>query len=104
MSAAMNPEPGAWPDLTVPGWPDTRDTLHMWTQIVGKVRLGLMPMINQWWQVALYVSARGLTTSLMPTGDRGLEIEFDFVDHVLDLRTTDGERRQVALEPRSVAS
>jgi hypothetical protein len=61
-------------------------------------------MINHWWQVPLYVSARGLTTSLMPTGGRGLEIEFDFVDHVLDLRTTDGERRQVALEPRSVAS
>jgi Family of unknown function (DUF5996) len=104
MSAAMNPEPRAWPELTGPGWPDTRDTLHMWTQIVGKVRLGLMPMVNQWWQVTLYVSARGLTTSLMPAGDRGLEIEFDFVDHVLDLRTTDGARRQVALEPRSVAS
>jgi hypothetical protein len=63
-----------------------------------------MPMINHWWQVPLYVSARGLTTSLMHAGDRGLEVEFDFVEHVLDLRTTDGERRQVALEPRSVAS
>ncbi len=94
----------AWPDLTVLRWDDTRDTLHMWTQIVGKVRLGLMPMINHWWQVPLYVSARGLTTSLMHAGGRGLEIEFDFVDHVLDLRTTDGERRRVALEPRSVAS
>jgi uncharacterized protein DUF5996 len=93
-----------WPDLTLSRWQDTRDTLHLWTQVVGKVRLGLEPMINHWWQVPLYVSARGLTTSLMPAGDRGLEIEFDFVDHALDLRTTDGARRQVPLEPRSVAS
>ena len=95
---------GPWPDLTLPRWQDTRDTLHLWTQVVGKVRLALSPMINHWWQVPLYVSARGLTTSLMHAGDRGLEIEFDFVDHALDLRTTDGARRQVPLEPRSVAS
>jgi hypothetical protein len=101
MSAAPG---GAWPDLTLSHWEDTRDTLQLWTQIVGKVRLGLMPMINHWWQVALYVSARGLTTSLMPVGNRGLEIEFDFVDHVLDLRTTDGQRQQVALQARSVAN
>src|SRR5438309_1516769 len=88
-----------WPDLTLSNWQDTRDTLHMWTQVVGKVRLALEPMINHWWQVTLYVSARGLTTSIMPAGDRGLEIEFDFVDHVLDLRATDGARRQV---PRTV--
>ena len=93
-----------WPDFVTPAWIDTRDTVHMWTQVVGKVRLALMPMINHWWQVTLYVSARGLTTAVMPTGDRGLEIEFDFVDHVLELRTTDGQHRQVALEPRSVAS
>jgi hypothetical protein len=94
----------AWPDLAASPWSDTRDTLHMWTQVVGKVRLALTPMMNQWWQVALYVSSRGLTTSLMHAGDRGLEIEFDFVDHVLDLRTTSGDRRQIALEPRTVAS
>jgi hypothetical protein len=94
---------GPWPDLTLSGWQDTRDTLHLWTQVVGKVRLALNPMINHWWQVPLYVSARGLTTSLMHAGDRGLEIEFDFVDHALDLRTTDGDGRQVPLEPRSVA-
>src|SRR5688572_21290724 len=93
-----------WPDLTLPGWQDTRDTLHLWTQVVGKVRLALEPMLNHWWQVTLYVSARGLTTSLMPAGDRGLEIEFDFRDHRLELRTTEGELRPVALEPRSVAS
>ncbi len=93
-----------WPVLTLGEWQDTRDTLHMWSQIVGKVRMALEPMLNHWWQVTLYVSARGLTTSLMPAGDRGLEIEFDFRDHRLELRTTDGELRHVALEPRSVAS
>jgi hypothetical protein len=92
-----------WPDLT-PAWDDTRETLHMWTQIVGKIKLALMPMINHWWNVALYVSSRGLTTALMPTGDRSLEIEFDFIRHVLELRTTDGRLRSVALEPRSVSS
>jgi len=92
----------AWPDLTSP-WADTRDTVHMWTQVVGKIKLVLNPMINHWWQVPLYLSARGLTTSLMPAGRQGLEIEFDFVDHSLYLRTTDGSLRAVALEPRSVA-
>ena len=105
MSAATDPgRSAAWPNLTLLPWDDTRDTLHLWTQIVGKVRLGLTPMINHWWQVPLYVSSRGLTTSLMHAGGRGVEIEFDFVDHVLELRTTDGERQRVALEPRSVAS
>jgi hypothetical protein len=105
----VNAEPGQvgggeWPDLTLSTWTDTRDTLHMWIQVVGKVRLALMPMINHWWNVPLYVSARGLTTSLMPAGGRGLEIEFDLVDHVLELRTTDGAHRHIALESRSVAS
>jgi hypothetical protein len=76
----------------------------MWTQVVGKIRMALEPPMNHWWQVTLYVSARGLTTSLMHAPDRSLEIEFDFVDHVLVLRTTDGEHRMVALQPRSVAS
>jgi hypothetical protein len=76
----------------------------MWIQVVGKVRLALTPRINHWWNVALYVSARGLTTSLMHTEGRGLEIEFDFIDHVLELRTTDGDRRHVVLEPQSVAT
>jgi len=93
----------AWPELTLSEWDDTRATLHMWTQVVGKVRLALEPMVNHWWQVPLYVSARGLTTSLMPAGGRGLEMEFDFVDHVLDIRTSAGEARRVALQPRSVA-
>ena len=90
-----------WPELTP--WQDTRDALHMWTQVVGKVRLALEPMVNHWWQVPLYVSGRGFTTGLMHSGGRGLEIEFDFVGHQLDLRTTDGRRQQVALEPQPVA-
>jgi hypothetical protein len=94
---------GAWPDLTLSTWTDTRDTLHMWIQVVGKIRMALTPLINHWWNVPLYLSSRGLTTSLMHTGAVGLEIEFDFIDHVLELRTTDGASRQVALEPRSVA-
>jgi hypothetical protein len=99
-----NPSNPAWPDLTLSKWEDTRDTLHLWTQVVGKVRLGLEPMRNHWWQVTLYVSARGLTTSLMPTDDgRGLEIQFDFIEHLMLLETTDGGRQTVALAPRSVA-
>jgi hypothetical protein len=95
---------GTWPDLGEVDWHETRDTLHLWTQVVGKVKLALNPMINHWWQVPLYVSARGLTTSLMHAGDQGLEIEFDFVDHQLSLRSSTGAHRQVRLEARSVAS
>jgi hypothetical protein len=95
--------PAEWPELTLSAWEDTRDTLHLWTQVVGKVRLALEPMANHWWQVPLYVSARGLTTSLMHTDGRGLAIDFDFVDHVLVLRSSVGETRTIALEPRSVA-
>jgi len=94
---------GRWPELT-PGWEDTQVTVQLWTQVVGKVRLALAPSVNHWWQVPLYLSARGLTTSTMPAADGGLEIEFDFIDHVLVLQTTSGERRTVALEPRTVAS
>jgi hypothetical protein len=93
-----------WPELTLSTWTDTRDTVHMWSQVVGKIRLALEPPLNHWWQVTLYVSARGLTTSLMHVPDHGIEIEFDLIDHVLDVRSTDGRRRTVALEPRSVAS
>ena len=92
-----------WPELTLARWEDTRDTLHMWLQIVGKIRLGLEPMLNHWWQVTLYVSPRGLTTSMMPAGSRGLEIEFDFVDHALVFRTSDGGVRSLPLQPQTVA-
>jgi hypothetical protein len=96
-------ETPAWPTLTLSEWADTRDTLHMWTQIVGKVALALNPMANHWWQIALHISARGLTTGLMHSDDRGVEIEFDFVHHQLQVRTTDGRERSVDLEPRTVA-
>ena len=95
--------PLEWPELTLERWDTTRETLHRWTQIVGKVRLALEPMVNHWWQVPLYVSSRGLTTSLMPgNGGVGLEMEFDFLSHVLLIRTTSGEVRSVGLRPRSV--
>ncbi|HKC20064.1 MAG TPA: DUF5996 family protein [Candidatus Dormibacteraeota bacterium] len=92
-----------WPELTLESWESTRKTLHMWTQIVGKIRLALEPMVNHWWQVPFYVSARGLTTSLMPAGGVDLEIEFDFIDHALQFRTTRGETRSVRLKPQAVA-
>ncbi|MBW8824956.1 MAG: hypothetical protein JF603_01200 [Acidobacteria bacterium] len=102
-SAGEDARASAWPALTLSEWDDTRTLLHLWTQIVGKIRMGLEPMINHWWQVTLYVSARGLTTSLMPAGDRGVEIELDFIDQVLDLRATDGRRQYIPLESGSVA-
>src|SRR5438034_11242406 len=72
-----------WPALPVDEWADTYTTLHLWTQVVGKIRLALSPRMNHWWEVPLYVTARGLTTSPMPAGGRALEIAFDFVDHRL---------------------
>lgn len=94
---------GAWPSLRVEDWSDTRDTLHMWTQIVGKIRMAHAPMLNHWWQVTLYVSPRGLTTSSIPHGTRLFDIEFDFVDHQLHIRTDDGQARHIALEPKTTA-
>lgn len=99
-STAGNP---AWPELPLAGWDDTRATLHLWTQIVGKTRLALAPMENHWWQVALYLTARGLTTSPMPAGARSLEVELDFVDHRLLARTSDGATAHLDLAPRTVA-
>ena len=93
----------AWPELPYAAWKDTCATLHLWTQIVGKVRLAVTPWLNHSWHVPLYPTARGLTTSCMHRGDRSLEIEFDFIDHVLDIATSDGARRQIALGPRTVA-
>jgi hypothetical protein len=93
----------AWPSLDYHSWRHTRDTLHMWTQVVGKIRLALTPLLNHWWNVPLYVSGRGLTTSAIPYGERWFDMEFDFIDHVLRIRTSEGEERLVRLEPRSVA-
>ena len=92
-----------WPPLPFAGWQDTCATLHLWTQIVGKTRLALAPMENHWWQVALYVTPRGLTTSAMPCGTRTFAAEFDFLDHHLHLRVSDGTERALPLVPRPVA-
>ncbi len=92
-----------WPRLPLAEWQKTRDTLQLWTQIVGKIRLALAPMVNHWWQVPLYVSARGLTTSAMPYRDGALEMTFDFLDHVLRVETSPGRTATVALKPRTTA-
>jgi hypothetical protein len=94
----------AWPPLNFSEWRDTCDTVHMWTQIVGKTRMRLSPAINHWWHVALYVTPRGLTTSSIPYGERAFDIEFDFIAHRLALRASDGAESAIALYPRSVAS
>ena len=93
-----------WPALPLEEWEDTRATLHMWTQVVGKIRLEQTPLVNHWWNVPLYVSARGLTTTAMPYQDRFFEIEFDFIDHQLLIKCSDGASENVKLEPKSVAS
>ncbi|GAB3551111.1 hypothetical protein J2S53_000946 [Actinopolyspora lacussalsi] len=92
-----------WPELRVEDWSDTRDTLHMWLQLVGKIKLACQPMINHWWQVPLYVSARGLTTDSVPYYDDVFDIEFDFHEHRLLIRRSDGGRREIALTARTVA-
>ena len=99
----MERERVMWPDLAYEGWRETAATLQLWTQIVGKVRLALAPWVNHSWQVPLYVSARGLTTSPMPIAGEVLELEFDFVHHRLLARTSRPEERSLALEPQTVA-
>jgi hypothetical protein len=95
---------GRWPRLRVADWTDTRDTLHMWTQVVGKIRMAHAPAANHWWHVALYPTARGLGTSAIPYGNGVFDLEFDFLDERLRLRHSDGRSREIVLEPRSVAS
>jgi len=92
-----------WPELPLASWQDTYATLHMWTQIVGKVRLRLTPLVNHWWNVPLYVTARGLTTSLIPYGENSFELWFDFLRHQLVLDTNDGATKTLALRPIAVA-
>jgi hypothetical protein len=98
---ALRPTP--WPEIPYDAWRDTYATLHMWTQIVGKIRLSLTPWVNHSWHVALYLTARGLTTSPMAYGDRIFQIDFDFIDHRLLIQAGDGATRALPLEPRSVA-
>ncbi len=92
-----------WPELPWNEWADTANTLHMWTQIVGKTRLALTPLQNHWWNVPLYVTARGLGTSAMVCGDDVLDVEFDFVAHVLHLRLGSGADKTMKLKPQTVA-
>ncbi|MCR5879087.1 DUF5996 family protein [Phenylobacterium sp. J367] len=92
-----------WPALEFADWAPTAQTLHMWTQIVGKVRMALTPAVNHWWHVPLYVSPRGLTTTAIPDGARTFEIEFNFLDHRLDITCSDGGAQHFALTPMAVA-
>ena len=96
-------DPQAWPALPLEGWLDTYQTLHMWTQIVGKIRMALSPPVNHWWHTTLYVNARGLTTSPIPYGGGVFEIQFDFITHQVDILTSDGDRESFALAPEAVA-
>lgn len=93
-----------WPDIPLSAWQDTFATLHLWTQIVGKIRLVKSPWLNHSWHATLYVTSRGLTTSPIPDGGRTFELEFDFTDHRLELRSSDGRREDVPLRPQTVAS
>jgi hypothetical protein len=92
-----------WPSLLLEEWRETCATLHMWTQVAGKVRLAQAPHLNHWWQVPLYVTSRGLTTSPMPYGERTFQIDFDFIAHRLFIATSGGDSRAVELKARSVA-
>ena len=97
------PNPPAWPELPLDAWQDTCATLHMWTQVVGKVRLALSPRVNHWWEVPLYVNARGLTTSAIPYGNEIFEIQFDFIDHKLTIQTSWNSSKNLALRLQTVA-
>ena len=101
MSASLQQ---SWPELPTAAWRDTYATVHLWTQIVGKIRLVRSPWLNHSWHVALYVTPRGLTTSPIPDGARTFQIDFDFVDHALRVTTSDGKERQFVLARQSVAS
>jgi hypothetical protein len=92
-----------WPELSYTVWKDTRDTLHLWTQVVGKIRLALTPWLNHSWHAALYVTARGLTTSPISGGKFSFQIDFDFIDHALRIMTSDGRSREITLRAMTVA-
>jgi len=94
----------AWPALSYSEWKETCTTLHLWTQVVGKVRLAVTPWLNHSWHATLYVSARGLSTGLIPYGTRAFEMTFDFLAHALEIQVSEGARRQIELRPQSVAT
>ena len=91
-----------WPDLPLAAWSETCETLHRWVQVVGKVRLVSTPVLNHWWNVTLYVTSRGLTTSPIPHGTRTFDVAFDFLDHRLRIDTSDGDHDSFPLRPMSV--
>ena len=99
----MSSNSDPWPELPLAEWKDTYDTLHRWTQIVGKIRLALEPLINHWWNTTLYVNSRGLTTSAMSYNDINFQMDFDFIDHVLLVQTSKGSTKTIALRPCSVS-
>jgi hypothetical protein len=99
----MSDNAAVWPELPVAQWADSRDTLQLMTQIVGKIRLANTPVMNHWWNVPLYVSARGLSTGLIPYRQRGFQMDFDLLHHQLVVATTDGWTRSIALRPRPIA-
>jgi hypothetical protein len=101
--AGSTPSLEIWPALPLDQWKPTYHNLHMWTQIVGKVRLELTPRVNHWWNVPLYVNSRGLTTSSIPYGNEAFEVQFDFIDHKLLIDRCDGAQKTIALEPRTVS-
>jgi hypothetical protein len=100
---SYSPNQDLWPELPLGAWQDTYATLHMWTQIVGKVRLALSPRVNHWWEVPLYVNSRGLTTSAIPYRDGVFDVQFDFIEHQLIIQTSWGSEKTLALRPQSVA-
>ncbi len=97
------PDTHPWPELPLDAWQDTYDTLHRWTQIVGKIRLAQSPWLNHSWHVPLYVTARGLTTAAMPFGSHALELQFDFLDHMLRIDASDGAQAVLPLQAEAVA-
>ena len=99
----MNRATDLWPSLPLSEWRDTCETLHLWTQVIGKLRLAATPWLNHSWHVPLYLTARGLGTSPIHVDGRALDVEFDFVDHYLRMRASDGQRAELALSPRTVA-
>jgi hypothetical protein len=103
-NVSQNPWPRSWPDLPTAAWRETYATLHLWTQIIGKIRLVRTPWLNHSWHIALYVTARGLTTSPVQDGAGTFQIDLDFIDHALRISTSDGAKREFALAGHSVAS
>ena len=103
MSTLQSVDDDVWPSLPYSEWKPTLDTLHMWTQIVGKVKLALTPFLNDWWNITFFLTARGLSTSMIPFGQRVFQVDFDFIDHRLTIQVSDGRSRTMALTACAVA-